>query len=128
MNKILKIEINRLLDILCELKNHTTFDAYIKELRNLDNLPYTELKYYLEQVKHTLETFDDGYSWGVELNVVNNEPIIFNDVMVSDQMKNDQSIDTIKNVIGIDIHFFLFTFLVILSNITNKPWKIPHNM
>ena len=72
MNKILKTEICRVIDVIKALKNHTEFDAYIKELNNAENLSYPEIKYYLEQIQSTIKRYDEQYLWQSEINIVSN--------------------------------------------------------
>lgn len=72
MNKLLKIEINRLIDMLNKTNSQVVFDAYIKELYGCENLPYPELKYYLEQIKKIIDDYGDTYAWHEELSALAN--------------------------------------------------------
>lgn len=67
---ILKTEINRLIDILLQINNHTSFDAYIEKMQEFDNLPYFELKYYLEQIQNIIKEYNEDNYWKEELSTV----------------------------------------------------------
>ncbi len=70
MQGVLETEIKRLTDILLSLRNHVSFDAYINKLRELDNLKYPEIKYYLEQIQSIIMGYDDSEHWQEELSSV----------------------------------------------------------
>lgn len=72
MQNILRTEINRIIDILLNLEDHSHFDAYIKELKTVENLEYPEIKYYLEQCKDIILTFDNQYLLRAELSAIDN--------------------------------------------------------
>ena len=71
MKNILKTEVKRLIDILSSLQNHTNFDAYIEKLKDIENLRYPEIKYYLEQIQDIITGYGDNASWYDELKAVN---------------------------------------------------------
>lgn len=70
MLNIFKTEIKRLIDILLKVRNHTSFDAYLNKLQELDTLQYPELKYYLEQIQRTILDYNEDYNWTEELAAV----------------------------------------------------------
>ena len=72
MKNILKTEVKRLIDILSALRNHKNFDAYIEKLKEMENLSYPEIKYYLEQIKDIITGYGEPDVWYDELKAVNN--------------------------------------------------------
>jgi len=69
MKKLLETENRRMLDIFYSLAKHSDFDAYLEQLKNIVDLPYLEAKYYLEQIKDTISSYDEPY-WDNELKAV----------------------------------------------------------
>lgn len=80
MKNILKTEVKRLIDILSSLQNHTNFDAYIEKLKDIENLRYPEIKYYLEQIQDIITGYGDNASWYDELKAVNKSLVLLEQV------------------------------------------------
>ena len=81
MEKILKTEITRLTGIIKKTGNHTELDAYIRELNNIDNLSYKEIKYFLEQMKNYFMIQKEQWLWEDEIKAINNTIELFNTII-----------------------------------------------
>lgn len=70
MENILNTELKRLVDLLSRVQDSTTFNAYLEKIKKPDTLSYAELKYYLEQIKEIISSYNDSYCWSEELSAV----------------------------------------------------------
>lgn len=70
MNKLLKIEVDRLIELINRLSDNAAFNAYVQALKDIDNLEYPELRYYLEKIQGIINDYGDSDVWREELDAV----------------------------------------------------------
>ncbi len=85
MKNILNTELMRLIDLLSVLNNKISFNAYLEKIKTPDALSYAELKYYLEQIREIINSYNDDYNWNEELLAVNKCLLLQNQI---EQEKN----------------------------------------
>lgn len=91
MEKLLKTEIQRIIDVIEDLQYHKNFDAYLTELKNYENLSYPEIKYYLEQILKEYDNVDDEYLWKQENKRIKNALSILQNIEIQKIEKNKQN-------------------------------------
>lgn len=70
MKNILNTELKRLVDLLSQVRDTACFNAYLEKIKKPETLPYAELKYYLEQIKEIISSYNDNDLWSEELSAV----------------------------------------------------------
>ncbi len=70
MKNILNTELTRLVDLLSALDNKTSFIAYIDKIKTPETISNAELKYYLEQIKEIILSYNNDRAWREELSTV----------------------------------------------------------
>lgn len=95
MDKILKTEIQRIIDVIEDLRYHKNFDAYVSQIKKCENLSYPEIKYYLEQILKEYSNVDDEYLWRQESEHIKNTLSILQNIEIK-KIETDKKNEPLK--------------------------------